>query len=313
MGTRAPGSATAAGARRGRRSSRGSGPGGFGGAWCRWEALGEEVRRASAGTPPPPSLDGRVPRSRRRLHSLGTKCRHQRPTSRSRRSPTGCSTTRRAPSRRRCATCAIESSQTNNCLARPAATAGTPLTLLTPSAAAQGASPDMKRFLFAQEQLAAQGKARIRQWPKNKGGCASPATHAHPAPEPPGPRAPRACVLTAAPSDATLAQVPALAGAGRQAPGTDPRQVLEKGAQARGARPRGRPWRVEGRLLCELGSFWCVCILPVERSCPRYLDGKQGNNEVKVRGEVCGVVALRATAPKHPKQAKVGASMVDRG
>ena len=33
----------------------------------------------------------------------------------------------------------------------------------------------MKRFLFAQEQLAAQGKARIRQWPKNKGGCASPA------------------------------------------------------------------------------------------------------------------------------------------
>jgi len=44
----------------------------------------------------------------------------------------------------------------------------------------------MKRFLFAQEQLAAQGTARIRQWPKNKGGCASPATRrpSHPAHEP---------------------------------------------------------------------------------------------------------------------------------
>lgn len=41
-----------------------------------------------------------------------------------------------------------------------------------PPRLAQGASPDMKRFLFAQEQLAAQGKARTRHWPKNKGRCA---------------------------------------------------------------------------------------------------------------------------------------------
>ena len=36
-----------------------------------------------------------------------------------------------------------------------------------------GASPDMKRYLYAQQQLAAQGKARMRTWPKNSSTCCS--------------------------------------------------------------------------------------------------------------------------------------------
>ena len=41
------------------------------------------------------------------------------------------------------------------------------------TSAEAGASPDMKRFLYAQQQLAAQGKARTRAWPKNKSTCVS--------------------------------------------------------------------------------------------------------------------------------------------
>ena len=41
------------------------------------------------------------------------------------------------------------------------------------TSAEAGASPDMKRFLYAQQQLAEQGKARTRAWPKNKSTCVS--------------------------------------------------------------------------------------------------------------------------------------------
>ena len=32
----------------------------------------------------------------------------------------------------------------------------------------------MKRYLYAQEQLKGQGKARVRTWPNNKSGCTAP-------------------------------------------------------------------------------------------------------------------------------------------
>lgn len=79
-----------------------------------------------------------------------------------------------------------------------------------------GASPDMKRYLYAKQQLAAQGKYRVRTWPKNSTGCSRPAS---------APSVGRAPAYLFPPR---VRQLSTPSGAGRTAHDTDSGKVLDQ-------------------------------------------------------------------------------------